>query len=90
MVVCGWAPSRLLGWEPWLASWLGGTAQLGVTVPFWPVIGGPGPPTLHAMPGEDEKEQLACIMEVLGKPPSDIALYSARAPIFFDPGEGGG
>ncbi|KFM23470.1 Dual specificity tyrosine-phosphorylation-regulated kinase 4 [Auxenochlorella protothecoides] len=39
-------------------------------------------------PGEDEKEQLACIMEVLGKPPSDIALYSARAPIFFDPESG--
>lgn len=50
----------------------------------------PRAPHPSAMPGEDEKEQLACIMEVLGKPPSDIALYSARAPIFFDPGEGGG
>lgn len=40
------------------------------------------------IPGEDEKEQLACIMEILGKPPRGIALYSARASIFFDSGAG--
>lgn len=34
--------------------------------------------------GEDEKEQLACIMEVLGKPPKHILDRSSRASVFFD------
>ena len=35
--------------------------------------------------GEDEAEQLACIMEVLGLVPEYLLLKAARASIFFDP-----
>ncbi|KAK2583988.1 hypothetical protein KPH14_006448 [Odynerus spinipes] len=36
-------------------------------------------------PGEDEIEQLACIMEVLGLPPEHIILLASRRRLFFDP-----
>lgn len=35
-------------------------------------------------PGENEQEQLACIMEVLGVPDKDIIQRSSRRRIFFD------
>jgi len=35
-------------------------------------------------PGENEQEQLACIMEVLGVPEKDIIQRSSRRRIFFD------
>ncbi|XP_072327600.1 dual specificity tyrosine-phosphorylation-regulated kinase 4 isoform X2 [Scyliorhinus torazame] len=35
-------------------------------------------------PGENEVEQLACIMEVLGTPPSEIIQTSQRKRLFFD------
>ncbi|KAF5831964.1 hypothetical protein DUNSADRAFT_12329 [Dunaliella salina] len=35
-------------------------------------------------PGEDEAEQLACIMEVLGVPPADLLAASSRRKLFFD------
>ncbi|PVF99135.1 hypothetical protein CPB86DRAFT_784142 [Serendipita vermifera] len=35
-------------------------------------------------PGENEQEQLACIMEVLGVPDKDIITRSSRRRIFFD------
>ncbi|KAL4418786.1 hypothetical protein ABPG77_005500 [Micractinium sp. CCAP 211/92] len=35
-------------------------------------------------PGEDEKEQLACIMELLGPPPRTLLEHAPRASIFFD------
>jgi len=34
-------------------------------------------------PGENEQEQLACIMEVLGVPDKDIIQRSSRRRIFF-------
>ncbi|XP_011166721.1 uncharacterized protein LOC105200730 isoform X2 [Solenopsis invicta] len=35
-------------------------------------------------PGEDEIEQLACIMEVLGLPPEHIINHATRRRLFFD------
>ncbi|KAJ9520011.1 hypothetical protein QJQ45_029974, partial [Haematococcus lacustris] len=35
-------------------------------------------------PGEDEAEQLACIMEVLGPPPPDLLATASRRKLFFD------
>ncbi|XP_012218653.1 dual specificity tyrosine-phosphorylation-regulated kinase mbk-2 isoform X2 [Linepithema humile] len=35
-------------------------------------------------PGEDEIEQLACIMEVLGLPPDHIISHATRRRLFFD------
>ncbi|KPI98510.1 Dual specificity tyrosine-phosphorylation-regulated kinase 2 [Papilio xuthus] len=35
-------------------------------------------------PGENEAEQLACIMEVLGPPPPDLLLHATRKRLFFD------
>jgi dual specificity tyrosine-phosphorylation-regulated kinase 2/3/4 len=35
-------------------------------------------------PGEDEGEQMACIMEVLGCPPSSLLSSAPRASVFFD------
>ncbi len=34
-------------------------------------------------PGENEEEQLACIMEVLGVPDKDIVNKSQRKKLFF-------
>lgn len=36
-------------------------------------------------PGENEVEQLACIMEVLGLPPDHIINHASRRRLFFDP-----
>ncbi|EFN52309.1 hypothetical protein CHLNCDRAFT_16563, partial [Chlorella variabilis] len=36
--------------------------------------------------GEDEKEQLACIMELLGPPPRSLLETAPRANLFFDSG----
>ncbi|CAA9997622.1 unnamed protein product [Nesidiocoris tenuis] len=35
-------------------------------------------------PGENEAEQLACIMEVLGVPPEDVLMKATRKRLFFD------
>ncbi|XP_015772059.1 PREDICTED: dual specificity tyrosine-phosphorylation-regulated kinase 4-like isoform X2 [Acropora digitifera] len=35
-------------------------------------------------PGENEVEQLACIMEILGKPPSSVIEPAGRRRLFFD------
>ncbi|XP_050306574.1 dual specificity tyrosine-phosphorylation-regulated kinase 4 isoform X2 [Anthonomus grandis grandis] len=35
-------------------------------------------------PGENEVEQLACLMEVLGTPPDDIISIATRRRLFFD------
>ncbi|CAG9567547.1 unnamed protein product [Danaus chrysippus] len=35
-------------------------------------------------PGENETEQLACIMELLGPPPPDLLLHATRKRLFFD------
>lgn len=35
-------------------------------------------------PGENEVEQLACIMEILGKPPSSVLEPAGRKRLFFD------
>ena len=35
-------------------------------------------------PGENENEQLACIMEVLGLPPKRLLEFSTRKKLFFD------
>ncbi|KAH9636154.1 hypothetical protein HF086_007106 [Spodoptera exigua] len=35
-------------------------------------------------PGENESEQLACIMELLGPPPPDLLLHATRKRLFFD------
>lgn len=35
-------------------------------------------------PGENEVEQLACIMEVLGVPPDDLINTATRKRLFFD------
>ena len=35
-------------------------------------------------PGENEAEQLACIMEVLGLPPKQLIDSSTRKKMFFD------
>lgn len=35
-------------------------------------------------PGENEVEQLACIMEVLGVPPEDVINTASRRRLFFD------
>ena len=35
-------------------------------------------------PGENEVEQLACIMEVIGVPPRHLIESSSRAKMFFD------
>ncbi len=34
--------------------------------------------------GEDEAEQLACVMEVLGVPPADLVERATRRKLFFD------
>lgn len=34
-------------------------------------------------PGENEVEQLACLMEVLGAPPDDLILVATRRRLFF-------
>jgi hypothetical protein len=34
-------------------------------------------------PGENEVEQLACIMEVLGAPPEDVTINASRRRLFF-------
>lgn len=34
-------------------------------------------------PGENEKEQLACIMEILGLPPQNVLDKSTRLKLFF-------
>lgn len=39
------------------------------------------------LPGEDEAEQLACIMEVLGLPHPSLLAGATRVKMFFDPGE---
>ncbi|KAG7452947.1 uncharacterized protein BT62DRAFT_959080 [Guyanagaster necrorhizus] len=36
-------------------------------------------------PGENEQEQLSCIMEVLGTPDKDFVNKSSRKKLFFDP-----
>jgi len=36
-------------------------------------------------PGENEQEQLSCIMEVLGVPDKDFVNRSSRKKLFFDP-----
>jgi serine/threonine protein kinase len=36
-------------------------------------------------PGEDEGEQLACVMEMLGAPPPRLLVGATRARMFFDP-----
>lgn len=38
-------------------------------------------------PGENEAEQLACIMEVLGVPPKSVLDISARKKMFFGEAE---
>ncbi|XP_051176712.1 dual specificity tyrosine-phosphorylation-regulated kinase 2-like isoform X2 [Leptopilina boulardi] len=35
-------------------------------------------------PGENEVEQLACIMEVLGRPPEQLINHASRRRLFFD------
>lgn len=35
-------------------------------------------------PGENEMEQMACIMEVFGKPPSELVDISSRRKMFFE------
>eukprot|EP00658_Telonema_sp_P-2_P024822 TRINITY_DN1998_c0_g3_i1.p1 TRINITY_DN1998_c0_g3~~TRINITY_DN1998_c0_g3_i1.p1 ORF type:complete len:360 (+),score=107.27 TRINITY_DN1998_c0_g3_i1:88-1080(+) len=35
-------------------------------------------------PGENEMEQMACIMEVFGRPPSELVEISSRRKMFFD------
>ena len=35
-------------------------------------------------PGEDETEQLQCIMEILGVPPRDLVEKATRRKMFFD------
>ncbi|KAK0181287.1 hypothetical protein PV327_003580 [Microctonus hyperodae] len=35
-------------------------------------------------PGENEIEQLACIMEVLGPPPESLILHASRRRLFYD------
>lgn len=37
--------------------------------------------------GEDEREQLACIMELLGPPPRSLVEAAPRANLFFDTSE---
>ncbi|KAL2102682.1 hypothetical protein ACEWY4_001850 [Coilia grayii] len=39
---------------------------------------------LPLFPGENEKEQIACIMEVFGLPPEDILKQASRKKKFFD------
>ncbi|XP_063074233.1 dual specificity tyrosine-phosphorylation-regulated kinase 4-like [Engraulis encrasicolus] len=39
---------------------------------------------LPLFPGENEKEQIACIMEVLGLPPDDMLKQALRKKKFFD------
>lgn len=34
-------------------------------------------------PGENEVEQLACLMEVLGTPPDDLIAVATRRRLFF-------
>ena len=34
-------------------------------------------------PGENEVEQLACVMEVLGAPPEDVIMNASRRRLFF-------
>lgn len=34
-------------------------------------------------PGENEIEQLACIMEVLGTPPDNVIAHASRKRLFF-------
>lgn len=34
-------------------------------------------------PGENEVEQLACIMEILGVPPDDVINQATRRRLFF-------
>lgn len=34
-------------------------------------------------PGENEVEQLACLMEVLGTPPDDLISIATRRRLFF-------
>lgn len=34
-------------------------------------------------PGENEVEQLACVMEVLGVPPEDVIMNASRRRLFF-------
>uniref|UniRef100_A0A1I8NW78 dual-specificity kinase n=2 Tax=Stomoxys calcitrans TaxID=35570 RepID=A0A1I8NW78_STOCA len=42
--------------------------------------------TGHALfPGENESDQLACILEVLGMPPKDLLKTSRRTKVFFNP-----
>ncbi len=36
--------------------------------------------------GEDEKEQLACIMEIMGPPPPSLIQGAPRASLFFNTG----
>jgi len=39
--------------------------------------------------GEDEKEQLACIMEIMGAPPASLVQAAPRANLFFNMGKSG-
>lgn len=41
-------------------------------------------PLLLVCTGEDEAEQLACIMEVIGLPPPHLLAISTRRKLFFD------
>ncbi|XP_075154958.1 dual specificity tyrosine-phosphorylation-regulated kinase 2-like isoform X2 [Haematobia irritans] len=42
--------------------------------------------TGHALfPGENESDQLACILEVLGMPPKELLKNSRRTKVFFNP-----
>ncbi|XKL62978.1 hypothetical protein PGB90_005342 [Kerria lacca] len=34
-------------------------------------------------PGENEVEQLACIMEIIGLPPYEVLMRAARRKLFF-------
>ncbi|CAG0925083.1 unnamed protein product [Notodromas monacha] len=41
-------------------------------------------------PGENESEQLACIMEIIGLPPPHMIASASRRRVFFGGGGGGG
>ncbi|KAF2369162.1 Protein kinase domain [Trinorchestia longiramus] len=73
-----WSLGELLGCEVWVSCWdvqevwsLGCIlAELYTGYPLFP--------------GENEVEQLACVMEVLGPPPQSLLLNASRRRLFFD------
>ncbi|XP_053606867.1 dual specificity tyrosine-phosphorylation-regulated kinase 2 isoform X1 [Plodia interpunctella] len=60
--------------------------QYGVAIDMWSM--GCILAELHTgyplFPGENEAEQLACIMELLGPPPPDLLIHATRKRLFFD------